>query len=118
MPDDSLYAFLDRIESRPGMYLLAPTFGALVSFIDGYEMALLHHGLVEHDTPRFAGFTPWLADLVASSQNPTPYASWPAIIRRLSGGDDERAFTLFFHYLHLYRGDDPVPPPALAAALG
>ncbi len=113
----SLYAFLDLIESRPGMYLLAPAFGALVGAIDGYQMALLHHRLVEDETPPFSGFTPWLAELLAPSEIPASCKSWPSIIRHISGGDDDKAFTLFFHYLHHYRGSGPVPPPALAATL-
>ena len=117
MEDRSLYAFLDSIESRPGMYLLTPTFGALVAVIAGYEMALAHHGYVQNVTPPFSGFTEWLAESVRASQTPVSYESWAAIIQRLSDDDDEKALSLFFQYLHRYRGEGHTPPPAVAVGM-
>lgn len=108
--EESLYEWLDRIETRPSMYLPTASFCSLESFVAGYETALLAHRIGEVTEPPFASFGRFVAQRlghhVTDADSDFGGPSWRHCIVAATRGDQD-AFYLFFKLLREFRGQGP-----------
>ena len=105
--ENSLYEWLDRIEVRPGMYLLEPSFASLTSFIDGFEIALTSRHVSDDTDPPFSSFDKYVAQRLEhhTTDEEREYLGGPSWRRCILAAetDDLGAFKLFFTLLREFR---------------
>lgn len=115
MPPNSLYDWLDKIEERPGTYLLPPDFSNLCSFIFGFDAALVSYPASENLEPPCYKFSLFVAGRLGVNPNAdidfgnTPWRvvdfrgpSWQQLIQSRSV-DGQEAFAMFFRLLRDFR---------------
>ena len=104
--EKSLYEWLDKIEARPGLYLLEPSFASLTSFIAGFEVALISNHIADDTNPPFSSFDKYVARHLEHRSTDEESAlggpSWSRCILEKTGSDAE-AFNLFFTLLRQFR---------------
>ncbi len=91
-----LFEILDKIKTRPGMYLGTPSITTLFTFLVGYKTARRELGIEPTETEMrfYDEFQPWLQERLSIKTN----NSWAALIQFRSINDKE-AFDRFFELL-------------------
>jgi hypothetical protein len=105
--EKSLYEWLDKIEARPGLYLRAPGFASLTSFITGFEIALVSRHIGNYADPDFSSFGRFVIQrlkhhMTAEETELMGDSSWERGILAKTANDQE-AFALFFVLLREFR---------------
>lgn len=105
---------LERVRRQPGMHLHPAGFTTLRAFIEGYESALMDHGIGDnHHTTFLMQFSDFVRtstgheDEEQGLTNPDGTLDlgrlhWPAAITRTEQ-DDEKAMALFFELLDRFK---------------
>ena len=111
-PEDPVFAVLDLIRPRPGMYIGKASARALFQFLNGYIAALRDHTAL--------GFTEWHA-FVEVLYGRYGYGgggeSWARVLGRAAGGD-AAGLDLFYAELDAFRRRADAVPSAAADRRG
>jgi hypothetical protein len=99
---EDLYVMLDKIRSRPGMWLGEYKITLLRSFIDGYQHA--ENGERE-EQPSFDGFNDFIGGYYGKFTTP----GWKNLILEAHNGDEEKALDQFFIFLDEFRAMKGTP---------
>jgi hypothetical protein len=98
-PMRTIYHFLQHIERRPGMYMRQPTVER-VSHLIGTVLYPNPWKLTEGDPP-FRSFPAWVDRCYPKHQGGGH--SWDMVLLNAAGGDEQKAFKLFFKELKAFR---------------
>ena len=105
--EKSLYEWLYKIEARPGLYLRAPSFASLTSYIAGFEIALISRHIHDYAEPDFSLFGGFVAQRLKHHSTPEETElmgdpTWEHCILAKTTNDQD-AFALFFEMLREFR---------------
>uniref|UniRef100_B8HQL0 Uncharacterized protein n=1 Tax=Cyanothece sp. (strain PCC 7425 / ATCC 29141) TaxID=395961 RepID=B8HQL0_CYAP4 len=99
-----LFELLEKIRTKPGMYLGRPSVSDLFMFLVGYEYALseIDIDLTEAEKQFYCDFQPWLQQKLKI----TSVASWAKLIM-LSCHDEKAGFEQFYKLLDEFKQCNP-----------
>lgn len=95
-----LYAVIDRIRQRPGMYFGVPSLTRLRAFLDGCVFAVDECGGKIVSNPEFGELHDWVATRFGWREST---AGWCNILLAGCGNDEAKALALFFDLIDEYR---------------
>jgi len=103
---NNIYDLIEKIKSRPAMYIGDNKISSFRSYIDGYSSALKIHGIKFESTfPPFWYFHEWVMQKYNWRESTT---GWNNIILKENNYDDEKSLTIFFELFDEFKTLKPI----------